>query len=137
MSNTKKLALIGLLVILVVLGCTVAWHGRYWIIHLVRVAWRRLTLSREPQPIAVERCPGAPWALPTSGVLGVLWNDTRVAPYGPGHPHTGVDIFGDGPEETVPVYAVADGWLTRLPGWKSAVIIRHEDPLRPGETVWT
>jgi hypothetical protein len=37
----------------------------------------------------------------------------------------------------VPVYAVADGRLTRLLGWKSAVIIQHEDPLRPGETVWT
>jgi murein DD-endopeptidase MepM/ murein hydrolase activator NlpD len=70
-------------------------------------------------------------------VLGVLWNDGRVPPYGPGHPHTGLDIFGQGAENTVPVYAVADGRLTRLPGWKSAVIIRHEDPLRPGEIVWT
>jgi murein DD-endopeptidase MepM/ murein hydrolase activator NlpD len=70
-------------------------------------------------------------------VLGVLWNDGRVPPYSPGHPHTGLDIFGQGGENTVPVYAVADGRLTRLSGWKSAVIIRHEDPLRPGETVWT
>jgi murein DD-endopeptidase MepM/ murein hydrolase activator NlpD len=136
-SKTKRLIVLAGLFVLVVLGCVVAWQGRYWIMHLVRVAWRRLTLSREPQQIEVARCPGAPWALPTSGVLGVLWNDTRVPPYGPGHPHTGLDIFGQGGENTVPVYAVADGWLTRLPGWKSAVIIRHEDPLRPGETVWT
>jgi hypothetical protein len=37
----------------------------------------------------------------------------------------------------VPVYAVADGLLTRLPGWKSAVIIQHDDPFRPGEKVWS
>jgi murein DD-endopeptidase MepM/ murein hydrolase activator NlpD len=69
--------------------------------------------------------------------LGVLWGDGRVPPYGPGYRHTGLDIFGRGRENTVPVYAVADGLLTRLPGWKSAVIIRHQDPLRPGQVVWT
>jgi murein DD-endopeptidase MepM/ murein hydrolase activator NlpD len=136
-SKTKRLIVLAVLFVLGVLGCVVLWQGRYWIMHFVRVAWRRLTLSREPQQIDAARCPGAPWMLPTSGVLGVLWNDGRVPPYGPGHPHTGLDIFGQGGENTVPVYAVADGWLTRLPGWKSAVIIRHEDPLRPGETVWT
>jgi murein DD-endopeptidase MepM/ murein hydrolase activator NlpD len=61
----------------------------------------------------------------------------RVPPYGANRRHTGLDIFGAGRENTVPVYAVADGLLTRLPGWKSAVIIQHEDPLRLGETVWT
>ena len=60
-----------------------------------------------------------------------------MPPYGPGHPHTGLDIFGEGRENTVPVYAVADGLLTRLSGWKSAVIIRHDDPLRLGQTVWS
>ena len=70
-------------------------------------------------------------------VLGVLYRDARVPPYSAGHLHTGLDIFGEGRENTVPVYAVADGLLTRLPGWKSAVIIRHNDPLRAGEAVWT
>jgi murein DD-endopeptidase MepM/ murein hydrolase activator NlpD len=67
----------------------------------------------------------------------VLWDDTRVPPYGAGHAHSGLDVFGQGRENTVPVYAVADGFLTRLPGWKSAVIVQHEDPLRPGKAVWT
>ena len=137
MSKAKKLGLLAILLVVVGVGCGVLWQGRRWVIHLVRVAWRRLTLSREPQPIDSARCPDAPWLLPTSGVLGVLWNDGRVPPYGPGHPHTGLDIFGQGGESTVPVYAVAEGHLTRLRGWKSAVVIRHEDPLRPGETVWT
>ena len=37
----------------------------------------------------------------------------------------------------MPVYAVADGLLTRLPGRKSAVIVRHDDPLRSGQKVWS
>jgi hypothetical protein len=113
------------------------WRYRYWAMHLAELAWRRWTLPDEPQDIAVQRCPGAPWFLPTSGVLGVLWNDARVPPYSAQHRHTGLDIFGRGRENTVPVYAVADGLLTRLPGWKSAVIVQHDDPLRPGETVWS
>ena len=125
------------LLVVVLLGCMVAWRGRRWIVRLAELAWQRWTTSDEPQEIPARGCPGAPWLLPTSGVLGVLWGDTRVPPYGPGHLHTGLDIFGQGRENTVPVYAVADGWLTRLPGWKSAVVIRHDDPLRPGETVWT
>jgi hypothetical protein len=67
----------------------------------------------------------------------VLWDDTRVPPYGADHRHSGLEIFGEGRENTVLVYAVADGLLTRLPGWKSAVIIQHKDPLRSGEVVWT
>jgi hypothetical protein len=51
-----------------------------------------------------------------------------------------LDIFGptgtDGLGET-PVVAVADGYLTRLPEWRSAVILRiPEDPLRPGRQIW-
>lgn len=130
----------GWLVALLVLGALtgiLVWRGRYWIVHLARLAWRRWSLPSEPQETPPQACADAPWVLPTSGILGVLWGDTRVPPYGPGHPHTGLDIFGEGRENTVPVYAVADGWLTRLPGWKSAVIIQHEDPLRSGERVWT
>jgi murein DD-endopeptidase MepM/ murein hydrolase activator NlpD len=115
----------------------VAWQYRHTIVHIADLTWQRWTLPDVPQAIPAQACPGAPWMLPTTGVLGVLWGDTRVPPYGPEHRHTGLDIFGRGRENTVPVYAVADGWLTRLPGWKSAVAIRHDDPLRAGETVWT
>jgi len=120
-----------------VLGMLVTWRYRYTVLHLARLTWRRWTLPDRPQDIPSVACPGAPWRLPTSGDLGVLWQDTRVPPYGPGHPHTGLDFFGRGREHTVPVYAVADELLTRLLGWKSAVAIQHEDPLRPGEKVWS
>jgi murein DD-endopeptidase MepM/ murein hydrolase activator NlpD len=119
------------------LGILVTWRYRYTVLHLARLTWDRWTLPDRPQEIPSLACPGAPWRLPTSGDLGVLWQDTRVPPYGAGHPHTGLDLFGRGREHTVPVYAVADGLLTRLPGWKSAVAIQHDDPLRPAEKVWS
>jgi hypothetical protein len=77
--------------------------------------------SRAP----AEACPGAPWRLPTNGLLGVRQSDI------------GLDFFGWGNEGSVPVYAVADGLLTRLPGWSDAVAVQHDDPLRPGEKVWS
>ena len=119
------------------LGVIAIWRYRYALLHLGQLAWQRHTLPDTPQPILVQSCPGAPWALPTSGSLGVLWRDTRVPPYGPDHLHTGLDIFGTGREQTVPVYAVADGLLTRRPGWKSAVAIQHDDPLHAGQKVWS
>jgi hypothetical protein len=87
------------------------------------------TIQREP-------CPGAPFLLPSDGLVGLLWRDP-AAPYNILRRHTGLDIFGDGAPGTVPVYAAYDGYLTRLPDWKSTVIIRHADPLQPGRTIWT
>ena len=37
----------------------------------------------------------------------------------------------------MPVYAAYDGYLTRLPEWKSSLIIRiPSDPLQPGRQIW-
>jgi hypothetical protein len=82
------------------------------------------------------QCPGAPFILPSAGLIGLLWDDP-AGPYNILAPHTGLDIFGAGAEGTDPVYAVYDGWLTRLENWFSTVIIRHDDPLQPGRTIWT
>jgi len=73
----------------------------------------------------VEACPGAPWRMPTNAVLGMQPSDA------------GLDFFGRGNEKAVPVYAVADGLLTRLAAWDDAVAVQHDDPLRPGEKVWS
>lgn len=82
-------------------------------------------------------CPGAPFLLPTSGFIGVVYADGGP-PYSPLNAHPGIDIFADGEPGTVPVYAAYDGYLTRLPDWKSAVIIRiPKDPLDPARQVWT
>ena len=81
-------------------------------------------------------CPGAPFRLPSSGLIGLLYGDASGL-YTPLNPHSGIDIFGDGDAGTVPVYAAYNGYLTRLPDWKSAVIIRvPNDPLNPSRQIW-
>jgi hypothetical protein len=81
-------------------------------------------------------CPGAPFRLPSVGFVGFLYAD-QTGPNTPLNPHTGIDIFGDGAPGTVPVYAAYDGYLTRLAGWASAVIIRvPHDPLDPSRQIW-
>lgn len=83
---------------------------------------------------ANTRCGDAPFSMPTSGYIGFLWHDS----FRPGHRHAGIDIFGGGEPGTVPVFAAYDGYLTRLPEWKSTVIIRvPSDPLHPEQQVWT
>lgn len=81
-----------------------------------------------------ERCEDAPFQLPTSGFIGYLWGDSfRI-----GHRHQGIDIFGGEKLGQAPVRAAYPGYLTRLPDWKSSVIIRiSEDPLVPDRQIWT
>lgn len=84
-----------------------------------------------------SRCGGAPFLLPSDGFIGFGWGDSMRL----GHSHQGLDIFGptgpDGLGET-PVYAAFAGYLTRLPDWRSAVIIRiGSDPLHDGRQIWT
>lgn len=89
---------------------------------------------KEWQVEALTRCGSAPFLMPTSGMIGYVWDDSfRV-----GHHHTGLDIFGAEGVGKTAVYAAYDGYLTRLPGWKSSLIIRiPSDPLSPGEQIWT
>lgn len=103
-----------------------------------RLARLRLYLA-DPQARAAwalragEHCDAAPFLHPTNGLVGFLWGDS----FKPGHIHQGLDIFGpDGMGET-PVVAAYAGYLTRLPDWRSAVIIRiPSDPLLPGRQIW-
>ncbi len=83
---------------------------------------------------AGQRCGAAPFLLPTDGFIGFLWDDSfRI-----GHRHQGIDIFGGGGVNMTPVVAAYPGYLTRLPDWKSSVIVRiPEDPLQPGRQIWT
>jgi len=82
----------------------------------------------------LTRCGEAPFLLPTTGMIGFLWDDS----FRPGHRHQGIDIFGGTDVGETPVYAVYDGYLTRLPGWKSSVILRiPSDPIQPDRQIWT
>ena len=75
----------------------------------------------------------APFVMPTDGFIGYLWGDSfRV-----GQRHQGLDIFGGTDVGVTPVVAAYPGYLTRLPDWKSAVILRiPDDPLHPGRQIW-
>lgn len=82
---------------------------------------------------AGQRCGEAPFILPTDGFIGFLWGDS----FRPGHRHQGLDIFGGGDLNQTPVIAVYPGYLSRLPEWKSSVIVRiPQDPLQPGQQIW-
>ena len=84
---------------------------------------------------SLSRCnTSTPFSFPTDGYIGFLWNDS----FRPGHHHQGIDIFSNLVSGESPVYSVYDGYLSRLPDWKSSVIIRiPEDPLQPGRQIWT
>jgi hypothetical protein len=79
----------------------------------------------ETPPPEDDRCPDAPWRLPTESDLGMWWYTKALG------------FMGAGYQNTVPVRAVADGLLTRRETWNDAVAIQHDDPLHPGKKVWT
>jgi len=129
-------------IILILLAGLAAWLGPEIGLNGIRsserdarvLAWIGSSQSHSDWAIeAGERCPDAPFLLPTSGYIGYLWDDS----FRPGHRHQGIDIFGGGSPGDTPVLAAYDGYLTRLYDWKSSVIQRlPEDPLHPGRQVW-
>lgn len=74
---------------------------------------------------SIDACPTARWRLPSDSRLGVKWQDDALV------------FFGRGNEGQVPVYAVADGLLSRPKGWLDAVIIQHDDLLNAGKKIWS
>jgi hypothetical protein len=83
--------------------------------------------------IAGSRCGSAPFIFPTDGFAGFLWGDS----FGWRHTHQGIDIFAGTDIGITRVIAAYPGYLTRLPDWKSAVIVRvPNDPLQTGRQIW-
>jgi hypothetical protein len=133
---SKRLILSIILVVAVV--------GGYYLFRLYRPASERLLTFRawrnnpaahpEWRLEAGSRCGGAPFIFPTNGMVGFLWDDS----FRPGHRHQGLDIFGAEGIGVTPVIAAYPGYLTRLPDWKSSVIVRiPSDPLQPNRQIWT
>ncbi|TFH34186.1 MAG: M23 family metallopeptidase [Anaerolineales bacterium] len=103
----------------------------------LRQFWSDPEAHRAWTILAGKRCGDAPFLLPTDGFIGFLWGSS----FRPGHSHQGIDVFGpsgpDGLGET-PVVAAYDGYLTRLPEWRSSLILRiPQDPLQPSRQIWT
>jgi hypothetical protein len=122
----------------------VAVVGGYYLYRLYRPTSERLFTFRawmnnpaahpEWRLAAGSRCGEAPFIFPTNGMVGFLWDDS----FRPGHRHQGLDIFGGEGVGVTPVIATYPGYLTRLPEWKSSVIVRiPSDPLQPSRQIWT
>lgn len=131
-----RLVLSFLLVILMV----AVYYAYPWLRTRSGRTWRLWEWLRNPQVHpewtirAGERCGEAPFLLPTQGYVGFLWGDA----FRPGHSHQGIDIFGGAEAGQTPIVAASSGYLTRLPEWRSSVIIRiPSDPLQPGRQIWT
>ena len=82
---------------------------------------------------AGTQCKNSVFLFPTTGFIGYLWQDSFKV----GHRHQGIDIFGGTEVGITPVIAAHNGFLPRLPEWKSTVAIRIPmDPLWPNRTIW-
>jgi len=82
---------------------------------------------------AGSQCGSAPFLFPTDGFVGFLWGDRMRL----NHTHQGIDIFAGTDIGITKVIAAYPGYLTRLPDWKSAVIVRvPNDPLQPSRQIW-
>lgn len=96
--------------------------------------WIRNPTSRPNWKLSAgSQCGSAPFLFPTDGFVGFLWGDS----FRPGHIHQGIDIFAGTDVGVTRVISAYPGYLTRLPEWKSTVIVRvPSDPLNPGEQIW-
>ena len=82
---------------------------------------------------AGSQCGSAPFLFPTDGFVGFLWGDRMSLK----HIHQGIDIFAGTDIGITKVIAAYPGYLTRLPDWKSAVIVRvPSDPLKTNRQIW-
>jgi murein DD-endopeptidase MepM/ murein hydrolase activator NlpD len=130
-----------ILLFILLVGVIVAGYQAYsWISRQGRrspqvFAWLRNPQSHPEWAIKIgERCGQAPFVMPTDGFVGFLWGDS----FRPGHNHQGLDIFGGEGLNQTPVIAAYPGYLSRLPDWRSSLIIRiPDDPLHPGRQIWT
>jgi murein DD-endopeptidase MepM/ murein hydrolase activator NlpD len=128
-----------LLSIAFVLAIVVGFYAYRWYTRSGERTTRLWTWLRQPAShpdwavTAGDRCGQAPFIMPTAGYIGFLWDDS----FRPGHHHQGIDIFGGTEPGITPVYAAASSYLTRLPDWKSSLILRiPADPLAPGRQIW-
>jgi murein DD-endopeptidase MepM/ murein hydrolase activator NlpD len=129
--------ILGLLIVIILVA---AYFAYPWVRTRVRRMRRLSEWMNNPSAhlawtiSAGERCGDAPFILPTSGYVGFVWGDS----FHPGHKHQGIDVFGGALPGSTPVLAAYPGYLTRLPEWKSTVIIRiPSDPINPGRQIWT
>jgi peptidoglycan LD-endopeptidase LytH len=136
---SRKLFWSGITVVLVIIIAAgllyFYWENRPTAVRATQVfIWLKNPASHPEWKIqAGVQCNNAPFAFPTTGMIGFLWGDTIQF----GARHQGVDIFSGTDIGITRVTAAYDGYLTRLADWKSAVIERvPNDPLHPERQIW-
>ena len=132
----KRFVLASILIVIMVGAAGIAY---YWYRpNSVRLLSFRLWINNPAlhpdwKLAAGSQCGSAPFHFPTDGFVGFLWGDS----FRPGHRHQGIDIFAGTGIGVTRVLSAYPGYLTRLPDWKSSVIVRvPEDPLQPGRQIW-
>jgi hypothetical protein len=134
--SKRSILLIAILVIAVVTAGITAYY--LYRPNAVRVnkfrQWMRDPASHPDWKLAAgSQCGTAPFLFPTDGFAGFLWGDS----FGFRHTHQGIDVFPGTDVGITPVVSAYPGYLTRLPEWKSSVIVRvPSDPLQPGRQIW-
>ena len=142
-ARQQKLHLSTPVKVILILGLSGALAAGYFVYPTLRTRTRRMVrlgewfrenaVHADWAVSAGSRCGQAPFAMPTDGYIGFVWGDS----FHPGHKHQGLDIFGGSGVGETPVVAAYDGYLTRQPEWRSAVIVRvPQDPLQPDRQIW-
>ena len=132
---SKKIIFLALTVVIVAAGAYLYFYFRRTSARTAQVFdWFRDPSSRsELMMTAGSRCGEAPFIFPTDGLIGFIWDDS----FRLGHRHQGIDIFSGTDIGVARVMAAYPGYLSRLPDWKSSVIVRvPDDPLNPGRQIW-
>ena len=133
---SKRTLIISMIIVAVITaGVTAYYTYRPNIIRVKKFReWMKNPASHPDWKLAAgSQCGSAPFLFPTDGMAGFLWGDLM----GKLHKHQGIDIFAGTDVDITQVVSAYPGYLTRLPDWKSSVIVRvPSDPLNPGAQIW-
>ena len=133
---SKRTLIISMIIVAVITaGVTAYYTYRPNIIRVNKFReWMKNPASHPDWKLAAgSQCGSAPFLFPTDGMAGFLWGDLM----GKLHKHQGIDIFAGTDVDITQVVSAYPGYLTRLPDWKSSVIVRvPSDPLNPGAQIW-
>ena len=133
---SKRILIISIIIVAIITAAVTAYYT--YRPNIVRVdkfrQWMKDPASHSDwKLVAGTQCGSAPFLFPTDGMVGFLWGDLM----GKLHRHQGIDIFAGTEVNVTHVISAYPGYLTRLPDWKSSVIVRvPSDPLNPGKQIW-
>ena len=133
---SKRILIISIIIVAIITAAVTAYYT--YRPNIVRVdkfrQWMKDPASHSDwKLVAGTQCGSAPFLFPTDGMVGFLWGDLM----GKLHRPQGIDLYARTEVNVTHVISAYPGYLTRLPDWKSSVIVRvPSDPLNPGKQIW-